>query len=73
MSEKLDNKVLNLISRMLDSHSEDALLVRQIWKDRDILLRSLDEISAWDMTHSESLSTSRVQLIIQNTRRDIHE
>lgn len=73
MSEKLDHEVLNLIARMIDSHSQDALLVRRLWSDRQSLIDGLHEIRDWDMTHSEALGVPRVMALVTALLHDAYE
>ena len=73
MSDKLDHEILSLVSRMIDTHSQDALLVRRIWSDRQTLVDGLKEMRDWDMTHSEALSIKRVQLLVENLLEDVYE
>lgn len=73
LSDRLDNEVLNLIARMLDTHSQDALLVRRLWSDRQALVEGLSEIRNWDMTHSEALGVERVLLIVDGLLHDVYE
>lgn len=73
MSEKLDNEVLDFMARIIDSHSQDALLLRRVWSDRQTLVSGLREIQDWDLTHSEALSVDRVQVIVQNLLGSVYE
>jgi hypothetical protein len=57
MSEQLDWKTLDLISRLLDK-PEDAELVKRLWKDRLIAVQALHELDA-----SEKLSDFAAELV----------
>lgn len=73
MSDKLDHDVLSLISRTIEAHPQDSLLIRRIWSDRQTLVDGLRILRDWDMTSSEALSLKRVQDTIENLLTDVYE
>ena len=73
MSEKLDNEVLNLIARMIDTHSQDALLVRRLWSDRQTLVDGMTALRNWDLIHPEALSIKLALDTIDGLLEDVYE
>jgi len=73
MSADLDNQTLALVAKILDSHPEDALLIRRLWKDRALLTDSMRTIRDWDMMSAEARSLERVDKIVSEALQDAGE
>lgn len=66
MSAELDIQVVALLSKIIDTHPEDALLVRKLWKDRQDLLETMRSIHDWDKLSAEARSLDQVDILIED-------
>jgi len=73
MSEDLDTQTLALVARILDSHPEDALLIRRLWKDRTLLIDAMGHIRDWDMMSAQARSLVLVDKIVATTLEKVEE
>jgi len=73
MSAELDQKIAVLVASLLDTHSEDSLLVRRLWSDRAKLVMAMQEIRDWNQGHDEALSVARLLILAENALMDAGE
>jgi hypothetical protein len=73
VSEELDNQTLALVSRIMDTHTADAILVQRLWKDRALLTDAVRAIRDWDLLSAEARSLERVDEIVNEALRAVGE